>query len=196
MDASIKHSEKELLDKISGQDQYAFKLIFDAYRPQVYTFALKHLKSSLQAEEAVQEVFLKLWRLEDRLKEVRDLENFLLTLTKNKSLDMLRRMKLEAKNFGEMPEDYEGESNDTEDLVLLNETRRILDKGVTLLPKQQQLVYELRNQQGLDMEQIAKKLDISPITAQRHLNMALTFLRTYVRNHTDVAAIIIILKLL
>lgn len=188
-------NESELLRQIANGDQRAFKLIFDRYRPQIYTFSLKYLKSELQAEELVQEVFLKLWRLEDRLTTIKDLENYLLTLSRNKSFDMLRRMKLEARSMEPLG-DWDRLTNDTEEEILLNDTRKVLNDGIALLPPQQKQVYQLCHQEGLKYEEVAAKLNLSPQTVHRHMKLALHFLRDYLSKHTDVAAILIILKLL
>jgi RNA polymerase sigma-70 factor (ECF subfamily) len=106
-------NESELLAKIAEGDQRAFKIVYDRYRPQVYTFSLKYLKSTVQAEEVVQEIFLKIWRLKERLLEINDIESFILTIARNKSFDLLRKMKLEAKYMAEIDSGIEMQSNAT-----------------------------------------------------------------------------------
>lgn len=187
--------EVELLAKIAVGDQYAFKIIYDHYRSQVFTFSLKYLKSTLQAEELVQEVFLKLWKLEGRLLEIKNLENFILTLSRNKAFSMLRRMKLEAKKIDTIS-DYDDYSvNDTEEGIMLNDIRQLLDKGISLLPPKQKLVYELCHQDGLKYEQAAKVLDVSPETIKTHMKLALRFLRNYLIKYTDLAILFVLLRL-
>ncbi len=189
-------NEKELLAKIANRDQHAFKIIFDHYRPLVYTFSLKYLKSTLQAEEAVQEIFLKIWRLENRLLEINDLENFILTVSRNKSIDMLRRMKLEVKHVVEFESGFEVSSNDTEEAILLKDTKKILDEAIALLPPQQKLVYTLCHVEGRKQEDVAKELQLSPETIKRHSKLALKFIRNYLDSNTELSIILIILKLI
>ncbi|TCC98460.1 RNA polymerase sigma factor [Pedobacter hiemivivus] len=195
MPISALNNETELLARISNRDESAFKVIYELYRAQVFTFALKYLRSTLQAEELVQEVFLKLWKLEKRLLEINDLENYILTLSRNKSFSMLRRMKLEAKNIEPLADYQDFPINDTEEEILLNDARQLLNKGILLLPPKQKLVYELCHQEGLKYDQAAKILNVSPETIKTHMKLALRFLRHYLSKNTDMAILLILFRL-
>ncbi|WP_372490118.1 sigma factor-like helix-turn-helix DNA-binding protein [Chitinophaga sedimenti] len=54
----------------------------------------------------------------------------------------------------------------------------------------------LCQQQGLKYEEAAERLNISPLTVQTHVKRALKSVRTYVKSHTDIAVILVILKLM
>ena len=189
------YNESDLLNKIASGDSRAFAIVYEHYRKRVYTVSLQYLRSETQAEDAVQEIFLKLWRLEDHLKAVKNLEAYLMQLTKYKCLNMLRRVKLESLHIEPMPEEFDAVDSDTEDQILLNDTRKVVNDGIALLPPQQKLVYNLCHVEGMKYEEVAQKLQLSPETVRSHLKLALRFLRVYVSKHTDVAAILIILKI-
>src|SRR3546814_19951508 len=87
-------AELEALNRSARGDQRAFKLIFDAYQPRVYTFALRYLKSGHLAEEAVQEVFVKLWRKGTVLAEINDLQQYIFMAPRTHPLDCLRPRKV------------------------------------------------------------------------------------------------------
>ncbi len=190
------HNEQELLANIAIGDQNAFRVIYDHYRPLVYTFSLKYLKQAEQAEEVVQETFLKLWRLGEQLLQVNNLESYILTMSRNRCLDFLRRMKLEAMHLQPITDDVDDYTNDTEEAILLKDTKRVLDEAVALLPPQQQLVYTLCHIQGRRQDEVAKELQLSPETVKRHMKLALKFLRQYMGTHTDITIILIILKII
>ncbi len=190
------HLEAEWLAQIANRDHRAFKTVYDHYRPLIYSFALKYLKSSEPAEEVVQEVFLKFWRMEHSLLDIGNLNNFLLTMTRNRALDVLRRMKLERTYAFPLEAASEELSHDTEEAILLRDTKKVLDDAVALLPPQQQLVYTLCRIEGLKHEEAAKRLELSPETVKRHMKLALKFLRSYAGSRTDITVILIILKLL
>jgi len=189
------YNESDLLNKIASGDSRAFAIVYEHYRKRIYTVSLQYLRSETQAEDAVQEIFLKLWRLEDHLKAVKNLEAYLMQLTKYKCLNMLRRVKLESLHIEPMPEEFDAVDSDTEDQILLNDTRKVVNDGIALLPPQQKLVYNLCHVEGMKYEEVAQKLQLSPETVRSHLKLALRFLRVYVSKHTDVAAILIILKI-
>jgi RNA polymerase sigma-70 factor (family 1) len=189
-------NETELLEKIAQGDQHAFRIIYEKYGKKVYTHAFQLLHSPVEAEEMLQEVFLKLWLMGDGILEISNLEAYLRTLTKNRSLNVLRRMVLEGKVEKALAGHWTELQNDTEEEVLMKDIRNVLDKAVDLLPLQQKQVYKLCQQQGLKYEEAAERLQLSPLTVQTHMKRALKSVRAYVQSNTDIVIILIILKLL
>ncbi len=187
--------DRELLKRVAGGDERAFDLIYHAYSKKVYLFAFKVLRSNTLAEEVVQEVMLKIWRMGSELPKINNLEAYLRTSSRNVSLNVLRRQEVESRANNYLRSHWDEEHNDTEELVLLNDTRKILDDGIALLPLQQREVYKLCHQQGLKYEEVAQKLNLAPSTVATHMKLALRFLRVYLQNHTDLAALLIIFKL-
>ena len=187
--------EKDALTRSAQGDPRAFKLIYDHYQSRVYSFALRYLKSSHYAEEAVQEVFLKLWRKGSSLADIDDLQRYIFIMARNHAMDCLRRNKTREKLHAPLPEGYEPGTNDTEDAIALRDTRRMLDEGIAKLPPQQQRVYQLCHQQGLKYSQAAQKLSISEQTVHRHMKLALRFLRDYLKKNGEAGVLLILLKL-
>jgi len=188
--------EKVLLARTGQGDQVAFKIIYEAYQSQVLTFANVYLKSRQHAEETMQEVFLKLWNLKGKLNEINDLENYILTITRNKAFDTLRKLKREIRYMQPMEADDDIPENVTEERILLEDTRQLLEKGIDQLPPQQKRVYQLCHQQGLKYDEVATELGISPQTVHRHMKLALGSLRKYMSQHTDLTVLLIILKII
>lgn len=190
------NTDSKLLGRMGVGDQDAFKIIYNSFHERVYTFSLWYLKSEVEAEEVVQEIFLKLWQLGTDAAKINNLESFLRTLTRNHSIDMLRKRASEAKADTALAVNWQENHNDTEEQILLNDTKKVLQEAIDLLPKQQRLVYELCGQQGLKNDEVAEQLNLSPLTVRTHMKLALKFLRTYMVRNTDVAVAFIIFKLL
>jgi RNA polymerase sigma-70 factor (family 1) len=188
--------DRELLLKVAEGDERAFDLIYHTYAKKVYLFAFKTLRSPILAEEVVQEVMLKIWRMGAELIKINTLEPYLRTVARNIALNLLRRQEVERRADQYLLSDWDEEHNETEEHVFLNDTRKILDDGIALLPAQQREVYKLCHQQGLKYDEVAEKLNLAPSTVATHMKLALRFLRTYLQNHTDLAALLIIFKLL
>ena len=189
-------NESELLVRIAEGDQLAFKKVYDTYFNRTYAFAFHVLHSKDLAQEVVQEVMLKIWQLGDELLAVRNLEGYLKMLAKRRAIDLLRRQQLERRAVQKSQENWQENSDDTEEAIILNEIREILETGISLLPHQQRIVYKLCQQQGLKYDQAAEQLNISPGTVHRHMKLALKFLRLYVKEHTDLAVLLLVFKLL
>ncbi|WP_256003511.1 RNA polymerase sigma-70 factor [Pedobacter deserti] len=195
MGVSPEDNERLLAD-VARRDQKAFRIIYDSYGKQVYTYALQLLHSETEAEEVLQEVFLKLWLMGDRILSIGNLHAYLRTATKHRSLNVLRRLVLEGKIEKALGKEWREENTDIEDEILIRDVRDVLNRAVDLLPRQQREAYILCQQQGLKYEEAAERLNLSPLTVQTHVKRALRSVRAYVKANTDLAAILIILKLM
>jgi len=189
-------NNSELLAKVAEGDQRAFRTLYDFYHHRIYAFALHLLKSDILAEEIVQETFLKLWKQGYELNKIVNLESFLVTIARNRSLDVLRRTKLEIKTDQHLIKEWSETHNDTEESIILNDTRRVLQNAVDQLPPQQKQVYQLCHQEGLKYEEAAQKLNLSALTVQSYMKLALRNLRKHIKNHSDLSVLLILLKLL
>jgi RNA polymerase sigma-70 factor (family 1) len=190
------YDEADLLQKIAKGDEYAFKLVYDQHKKKIYHYAMGFLHSELYAEEVLQEVFLKIWLMRDAVQSINSLEAYLKTLTRNRSLDTLRKMIVDEKFGLQITKGYSESHNETEEAILLNDTRAVLNHAINMLPQQQREVYLLCQNEGLKYEEVAARLNISVNTVKTHMKRALAFVRLEVSNHTDIAVILILLKLL
>lgn len=193
---AIFNDEKALLHQISIGDAKSFSIIFHRYSPKVYVYALKIVKSENLAEEIAQEVFVKVWNLEEQLTQIENLDAYLRVLTRNHTLKVLRRLALEIKTSRMMAHDYQEDHNETEEYIIFKDSEKILNQAIEKLPAQQKLVYSLCHQEGLKYEEVAERLNISKLTVKTHMQHALRFLRNYVSTHTDIATVVILMTLL
>ena len=187
---------RDLLKKISKGDERAFRIVFDAYQKKIYSSAYQMLRDATLAEEVVQETMLKLWMMGESLIKIENLQAYLFKVSRNKAFDLLREKEMKFKVEKNMRSDWKEGHNETEEQILLNETRKILADGINLLPPQQKVVYQLCHQKGLKYEEAALKLNLSIETIRSYMRLAQRFLRNYVRSHSDVMALLIIFKLL
>jgi RNA polymerase sigma-70 factor (family 1) len=189
-------SEKELLAKTADGDGRAFKVIYETYYRKIFIYAIRYVKSDLDAEEIIQEVFLKLWLRDPHSLPISNLDGYFKTLVRNRSLDLLRRKVLADHADLDSAVTWQEAHNETEEMIILQDTRKILEDGITLLTPQQRRVYKLCHLDGLKYEEAAKELNVSISTVHSHLKLALKFLRTYLQQRTDIGVLLMILKLM
>ncbi|SMD17030.1 RNA polymerase sigma factor [Pedobacter nyackensis] len=189
-------TECTLLAKVADGDHQAFRNIYQKYYNKVYTFSIRILHSQLLAEEVVQESMLKLWLMGPGVININNLDSYLKRIARNCAIDLLKRKELELKTDGKLGNTWEESHNETEEQILLNDVRKILNDGVSLLPQQQKLVYQLCHLEGLKYEEAANRLNLSVLTVQSYMKLALRFLRNYIKAHTDITVLLIIFKLL
>lgn len=196
MKATCFSEDRKLLFKIAAGDEFAFKQVYDYYFPKIKAFAFRVLLDVDCAQEVAQEVMLAFWQKGDGLREIRNVEAFLKTLSKRRTIDALRKLQRARAVKRNLKEQWQESSEETEERVLLREVRRLLEEGIDLLPPQQQKVYQLCHQEGLKYEEAARQLDIAPGTVQSHMKHALRFLRDYLKlHHIDVAVWLLIFNL-
>jgi RNA polymerase sigma-70 factor (family 1) len=191
-----KLKDEQILPLLRGGDHDAFGEVYDRYQNKVFSVALRILRQELDAEEVMQEVMLKLWLSARSLNEDTNLDAYLKTITRNLSYNVLRRQTLEAKAAIARGLDWRDFSNETEEQLLLRETRKVLQDAINRLPPQQKAVYQLCRQEGLKYEEVAKQMNLSAHTVQGYMKLAIRSVRSYVALHTDVAAILVIFGLL
>lgn len=185
--------EKVLLEGISCGDEKAFRELFDFYKSKVYAYALQIIKSETQAEDILQDVFLKIWQHE-KLGDIENFESYLKTMTKNHVFKVLRRQNLELTTNSQLKIKWTEAHNETEESLLLNDSQHIINEAVNQMPPKQKLVYNLCKNEGLRYEAVAQILSISPLTVKTHMQHSLRFLRNYLSKHTDIAVLLLIIK--
>ncbi|MFC3197927.1 RNA polymerase sigma factor [Parapedobacter deserti] len=178
-------TEKQLLERISIQDEGAFSVLYDRFRPKVYTYALKISGSVEVAEDIVHEVFLKVWQCREP-DNIANLDAYLRVVTRNFTLKWLRRMILERTVGKEMKDNWDEVDFSTEQAVNLKETQEVIDRAIALLPPQRRLIFQLCKNEGLKYEEVAERTNLSRLTVKTHMQLALRFLRNYMVRYQDV----------
>ena len=174
-----KYHELKLISLLKNGSEYAFQLIYDHYRNRVYKQAQTYLKSPSLAQEALQDVFLKLWFSRENLHSDTSLEPWLMTVTKNHLLNQLKTI---AHEWIKVADEklLEGIGyNDVENDLKLKEYKSHFNKAVDRLSEKQREVFLLAREGGLSYQQIAEKLNTSPLTVKTHMARALAAIKSY-----------------
>ncbi len=162
-------------------DAKAFDLLFGRYAKRLYGFAAGYLKSKEEAEEIVQEVFLKIWENRIELSAQKSLESYLFTIARNGILNTIRKSKSEKVylNYAKL--------NPSKDVLLDKELDfRELEKAyhivIEQLPPRRKEIYLLSKAQSLSNAEIASKLNISVKTVENQMTSALAEIRKNLRS--------------
>jgi RNA polymerase sigma-70 factor (family 1) len=171
MSAGYSPTEIEVFEKLSIGDSEAFKWIYDTYRARLYRFALKFLPSA-EAEEVVQDIFLKLWenRLNHSIKY--SLSAFLFTITRNHILNLLKKNNREAELIAE----FQWQATRYIDSVFASENdtdqEKVAQHILEQLPAQRREVFKKVRIEGKSYKETSNELNISINTVSDHLTKA------------------------
>lgn len=137
---------------------------------KLYRLAYRLMNSQADAEDVVQEVFLKLWSRKEKLNEYRSMEAFAMVMTKNLCFD---KLKLKSRNQQELNEDkIELNSENPETHLEMKNTVSKIHEIIQELPEQQKLVIQLRDIEQCDFDEIAEITDMNLNTIRVTLSRA------------------------
>ena len=113
------NDNKKLIERLQKGNIEAFDLIFKKYSDNIYAFALKYLKSTDEAEELVQSVFLKVWENHKNLNKELSFKSYLFTITYNDICKIFRRRNYRQQFIDNTLYENSHYSSETEDSIEL-----------------------------------------------------------------------------
>jgi RNA polymerase sigma-70 factor (family 1) len=171
----------------------SFKCLFDNYKNRLYGYVLAITHSHYTAEEITQEIFIKLWLCRDMLNQVENLDGYIFTIARNKTLNHLRKAAYDVRLLKELQErglSAGSGNNNVEERAMAGEYDQLLQDALALLSPQRRLVYVMSRQRGLNHAEIAQQLQLSRNTVKNHMVEALRFIRHYFVKHGSVLVVL------
>ncbi|WP_017260120.1 RNA polymerase sigma factor [Pedobacter arcticus] len=178
-------NETELLLKISKGDKRGFTILFEGYYKSLASYVFKLTESMELTEEIVQDVFIKVWVKRETLPEIRSFSNYLFILSKNKTLNHLRKQARYSAHFQSLEKELETDVRIEEENDLYEDFRLLIDNAIERLPLQQKRVYQLSRFERLKYKEIALQLNLSVETVKKHMYLATKTIKEHVYNHMD-----------
>jgi len=140
------------------------------FKDKLFRLSKRLLTSVEEAEDATQEVLLKLWKGRKKLDTYKSIEAFAMTMTKNYCLDKLKSK--QASNLKLVHSNYKDEQTSLQKQVELNDSLSWIHKIVQKLPEQQRMILQLRDVEQYDFDEIAKVMDMNPTAIRVALSRA------------------------
>lgn len=182
-------SDAELSLKIRNSEKAAFQELFERYAPRIYQFSISYLKSSPDAEELVQDVFLKIWEKREILDQSKNVKAYIFKIAVNSVYDFIRRKNIEAVFADFARANFDRTTDHTWHSVIFEEMTTKLTRLKARLPEQQRNIFHLSKEEGLTNDEIAEKLNLSKRTVENHLYRAVSFLKEHFKDDSLVAVL-------
>jgi len=159
----------------------AFSELFDRYGKRLYHFSLGYLKSSADAEEIVQEVFLKIWNIREELLIHKSFESLLFTIAKNGILNVIRKSKSEQAyvNYAKL---YPSKNILLDEELDFRELAKAYQLSIEKLSPRRKEIYLLSKQESLSNAEIAEKMNISIKTVENQMTSSIFQIRKNLRS--------------
>lgn len=169
--------QDHIVRRLRDGDMIAFDVIYRNYSQKLYSFAFSLLKNHDESEELVQDVFVTLWEKREQINTEFRFENYLFTICYNSIRKFFRKKKLEEKVKDYLIKNAPESISPASNTVIYNELIDLVNRSVDKLPAKRKTVYKLSRHEGMQIKEIASRLNISPRTAETHLTKALKFLK-------------------
>lgn len=183
----------ETIKKLRKGSYEAFDTLYNVYADSLYGFALLHTKSTVQAEDIVQDTFLKLWNMRESLSVEGSFKSMLFTIAKNHVIDIFRQQVNRA-NFEDYIAFCEDENlldNTSVEKVYYNDFLEKLAIAKQKLTPAQRNIFELSREEGMSNTEIAAASNLSEQTVKNHLSAALKVLRVELGKYNFLFALFI-----
>ena len=154
----------------------AFRHLFDMYGKRIFLFASGYFKDPMDAEEIVQEVFLKIWDARERLSDRKSFDSYIFTIAKNAILNTLRKAKSEHA-YLTWAQLNPGRNILVEEEINFNELNNAYHKAIGKLSPKRKQVFLLSREQNLSYAEIADKMEVSIKTVENQITAALADIR-------------------
>ncbi|MEI8112526.1 MAG: RNA polymerase sigma-70 factor [Bacteroidia bacterium] len=184
---NVTKSNSELILLIQKDDRVAFYHIYERYSKRLYGFVLRYIKQHEDAEEIVQEVFVKIWESRNKIDAYSSFEAFLFTIAYNTTISLLRKRTNEKKYLEHLKSLQQADNSpDLIDEINFIELNGRVQSLLNELTPRQKEIFHLSREEGLTHDEIANKLEISVNTVKKHMGNTLTFLRTQINSNLTI----------
>lgn len=160
--------------------QKEFLNVVMPFKDKVYRLAKRLLISTEEAEDATQEVLMKLWNNKEKIGEYNNVEAFSMTMTKNFCFDKLKSK--QSQNLKIVHNNYEDNNISLQKQVELNDSVDWISRIIKDLPEQQRMVIQLRDIESYELEEIAQMLEMNNTAVRVALSRARKTIREKLTN--------------
>ncbi len=168
---------------VNADDHAAFEFLFEVFYDKLIRVALYYLGKESLAEDALADVFFKLWQNRQKLKKVDNLDNYLFTMTKNQCLYFLRSNKKVFFDEKMMDDHQQIIIENPESNLISQEFVTFFNAKIQELPPRCKLIYLMVKDDGLKYKQVAEILNISNKTVENQMTKAIAHIRKCVNDY-------------
>jgi len=188
-----KHNDHSLVQLLQKGNVKAFDLLFEGYSSKLFGFALKYFKNEADAEELIQEVFVKVWENRESLKSELSFKSYLFTIALNQIRKHFNKKATSLRYLESLQNETEFSENqaindDNYESALLQ-----INLIIKQMPPRRREIFMKSKLEGKSSKEIAVELNISAGTVDNQVSEALRFIRTQLKSENMVLVLFAIL---
>ena len=188
---AVANGDAELVERARARDEAAIRIIIQANNRRLYRLARGILRNDGEAEDVVQETYLRAFTHLENFRGDSRLSTWLGRITINEALGRLRRRRANVEWTSLPPGVLEAQiiqfphaatSDDPEKSMAQREIQRVVEHAIDELPEAFRIVFITRVIEGMNVEETAEILGLKPETVKTRLHRARAMLRDNVEN--------------
>ncbi|HWW41944.1 RNA polymerase sigma-70 factor [Pedobacter sp.] len=173
--------DEELILLLNQSDERALVEIYDRYWNKLLAQARWDLRDEADAEDCIQELFIKLWNCRTGLTLRYKLSTYLYRAVKNQTINMLAKRNSKRNNIVfEEATGIEIFAPSADSSLLEKEMLQILEAAIDSLPEKCSKIYRMSRIDGQSNKEIARQLDVAEKTVEGHITRAIKQVSTYI----------------
>ncbi len=177
------NDEKEILSQLREGSEQAFEKIYRAYSTRLYGNLLKLVKLTPEAQEMLQDVFMKIWVNRKNINTEKSFRSYLFKIAENQVYDFFRKAARDKRKEAQLIALATNDDMAVDELLQAAEKSVFLEKAIGSLPPQRQQVFRLCKLEGKSYQQVSELLGISVSTISDHIVKATKAIRSYVASN-------------
>jgi RNA polymerase sigma-70 factor (ECF subfamily) len=170
-------SESDLVTGLIRGDNKCFRIMFDRYSKPLFVFSMSYIKSKEDAENIVQEAFMKIWRNREKLKSDTSFQSYLFTI----ALNLIRKYFNKSARLNKLKHDILLDAADNKlNFDDRNDYQLMLDNLEELIgkmPEKRKVAFVKKKIEEKSLKEISEEMSISTKTVEYHITEAMKYLK-------------------
>lgn len=189
----VAYDETALLKRLKEGDTTAFIQLYDHYHHPLYIFILRFVKLPEYAEDVLQDVFLKIWEIRERINPELSFSAYLYKISRNRVFKLLKKIVTDNAMQSKLMNELEIATETPHLKLQWKQYNDLLHKAVDQLPPQRQKVFKLCREQGKTYDEAAAELGISRNTIKEHMVAAMKSIKEYIFQHGELSLMLLLI---
>lgn len=176
-------NEDKILRMYASDPRKGFKMLMDNFQVPIYNYIRRLVVSHEDAEDILQEVFIRVYRNFDQFRGESSLSTWIYKIATNESLRLLNtQRKEEVVSAEDVQEELAGKLKASDYIDYENELAVVFQEAILSLPEKQRLIFNLRYYDELEYEEISRILDSKVDTLKVNYHYAKEKIKEYILN--------------
>ncbi len=181
-----KYDDAALVGLLREGNTEAFIELYNRYHPGIYKYICSFIKVPEMAEDLVQDVFLKIWSIREKINPTLSFQAYLYRISRNQAFKALKKIAADKDMRLRILLEFHQAIEGTDSKTSWDQYESILRSAINELPAQRQKIFRLCREEGKTYKEVSYELNISPNTVKEHMVLATRSIREYFYRYGDI----------